>query len=192
MVGVMRRVTLTLAVVLVACGKPPKTSVDVDTMREASFVKDIQDEPPRGATKPAKPPEPVEDDTPVPAAGPETSAAPPAKGALPEPEITSRKIDRQLEKDKDAGKPPKKPAGHEKITKAECTRMFDHFFDLILESDERFKDLGADGKSMARQISRQDPQFLALQKDCESDVSRTKFNCAIGARTSAAWQSCVK
>ena len=70
--------------------------------------------------------------------------------------------------------------------------MFDHFFDLLLESDERFKDLGPDGRTLVRQISAQDQRFQSLQKDCESDVSRTKYSCAMAAKTQGAWQTCVK
>ncbi len=177
-----------LALALVACSKPPKTTVDVDTMREASFVNDVKEEPPSRKRE-----DPSEAEAPVPAAG---SAAPPAtKDGLPEPEILSRKLDRGDAKDKDKDqdrKPVKKPAGREKISAAECARMFDRFFDLVLESDDRFKDLGADGKNMVRQISAQDQRFQGMQKDCETDVSRTKWNCAMGARTQAAWQACVK
>ena len=172
-----------------ACSKPPKTTVDVDTMREASFVKDIKDDDgPRPPPAKARKEEPPEDDTPVPAAPPAGKG-----GSLPEPEITSRKIDRSdAGKEKGAMKPAGKPSGREKITAAECSRMFDHFFDLVLESDDRFKDLGPDARAMVRQISAQDQRFQSMQKDCETDVSRTKFNCALAAKSQAAWQTCVK
>ncbi len=170
-----------------ACSKPPRTRVDVDTMREASFVNDIKEEPKPtpGAAKADAPPA---DEAPVPAATGPAPAASKGSGNLPEPEIFSRKIDRDEGKDK----PGKKPTGKEKITAAECSRMFDHFFDVLLESDERFKDLGPDAKTMVRQISAQDQRFQSLQKDCETDVSRSKFNCAMASKTQGAWQTCVK
>ena len=189
----MRRAAAALTIVLAAaaCGKPPKTTVDVDTMREASFVNDIKEEPKPGARGAAKDEAPA-DDTPVPAAAPGTTATTPAdKGGLPDPEIISKKIDKDEGKDK-PGKPAKKPSGREKITAAECSKMFDHFFDLLLESDERFKDLGPDGRNLVRQISAQDQRFQSLQKDCESDVSRTKYSCAMAAKSQGAWQTCVK
>jgi hypothetical protein len=184
----MRRAAAMFAILLsaVCCSKPPKTTVDVDTMREASFVNDIKEEPKPAAT------DPPADDSPVPAATGPVAATPTDKGGLPEPEIISKKIDKDDAKDKGAGKPAKKPVGREKITAAECARMFDHFFDLLLESDARFKDLGPDARGMVRQISAQDERLQSLQKDCETDVSRTKHTCAMAAKTPAAWQTCVK
>ncbi len=188
----MRRAAATLVTLLcaVCCGKPPKTTVDVDTMREASFVNDIKDEPKLargGAAKDAAP-----EEAPVPPATGLAPSTPTDKGGLPEPEITSRKLERDDGKDKGAAKPAKKPVGREKLTAAECSRMFEHFFDLLLETDERFKDLGPDGRGMVRQISSQDQRFQSLQRDCETDVSRTKFTCAMAAKTQASWQTCVK
>lgn len=177
-------VLLALAALGLACSKPPKTTVDVDTMREASFVKDIKDDPAPGSAKAAD----KTDDAPVPAATGPAPAQAASTPNLPPTEILSQRV----EKDKDPPASGKKPTGSEKITKAECTRLFDRFFDLVLEGDERFRDLGADGKGMVRQIAAQDQRFQSLQKDCESDVSRTKYNCGMAAKSSGAWQTCLK
>ncbi len=167
-----------LAVVLLACGKPPKTTADVDTMREASFVKDIKDEP----RPPPEPPRKTEDRAPAPtASGPSPVLV--EKSNVMEPEVETPPIEKG---------PTKKPTGRERITKTECTRVFDRFFALVLESDPRFKDVGPEGRSMVRQMAAQDSQLLALQKDCETDVSRSKYNCAMAAKTSFGWQTCLK
>jgi hypothetical protein len=70
--------------------------------------------------------------------------------------------------------------------------MLDRFFELTITSDPRFRDLGPDGSEAVRQIAAKDPGFARIQKDCESDVSRAKFTCAMAAKSSAAWQSCLK
>jgi hypothetical protein len=121
-----------------------------------------------------------DDGPPVPAASASTPTPAPTDAAastkLPAPEISSSK----------------KPTGKDKVTKAECAKMFDRFFDLVLESDERFKDIGDEGKAMVRQMASQDQRFVQMQKDCESDVSRAKYGCAMAAKSSSAWQACFK
>jgi hypothetical protein len=164
-----------------ACAKsPPKTQADVDTMREASFVKDINDDKDAGAKTGPTVIREDDDDTPVPAANNATAQPAPADTAastkLPDPDISTSK----------------KPSAKERVTKAECAKMFDRFFELVLQSDERFKDIGAEGKAMVRQMASQDQRFVQMQKDCESDVSRSKFNCAMAAKSSNAWQACFK
>jgi len=172
-----------------ACGKPPKTTVDVDTMKEASFVKDLDD---GGAPPPSKTPLFVKqddpDDAPIPAAQPGTPGPASPPGKLPEPEVISQP------------KPPtkvdiaagKKPGGSDRISAPECQRMIDHFFDLVLASDPRFADIGPEGKVMVRQIASQDQRFAQIARDCEAQVPRRKYDCAIASKSSAAWQNCLK
>jgi hypothetical protein len=173
--------------VAAACSKPPRTSVDVDTMKEASFVQDTDD----GGSK-ARPVviKDDADDEPVPAVPANQGPAAPATGAdstkgLPEPEIMSQKLDKP-------DRPGKKPTGAEKISAADCGKMFDHYFDLLLTTDSRFADVGPEGKAMVRQIASGDARFAQMQKDCVSDVSRARFTCAMAAKTTGAWETCLK
>jgi hypothetical protein len=175
----MRRALILVVAVVCACTKShPKTQADVDTMREASFVQDIKDD--KGDAGKLQVIREDDDEAPVPAASGAALAPAPtdsiASTKLPAPEISSAK----------------KPTGKDKVTKAECARMFDRFFELVLQSDERFKDIGDEGKAMVRQMASQDQRFVQMQKDCESDVSRAKYACAMAAKSSSAWQACFK
>ena len=90
------------------------------------------------------------------------------------------------------GKPGKPLPKGERISPEDCTRMIDHYLELIVTSDPQFAELGADAKGMVRQIASQDPTYQKAQTECTTDVTRRKLTCAMAARTPAAWQACVK
>jgi hypothetical protein len=162
---------LAAVVFVLACSKPPKTSVDVDTMREAAFV----DAPPEDAG--------VKRPTVVIASADEGTPAMNGIDGTPSPSASSRA---------EPTPPKNRPKGREKISRAECSRMFEHLFDVTLKSDPRFADLGDEGKAAVRQIVGGDPRLASFQKDCEFEVSRAKYTCAMAAKTASAWQDCVK
>jgi len=85
---------------------------------------------------------------------------------------------------------PKGTAG--KVSKAECKQLFDRYIDLTLGSDTRFEGIPPE---MIAQLKEQALSQAQSQKGdpCSTqDVSRTQYQCAIAAPTTAAWQRCMK
>ena len=87
-------------------------------------------------------------------------------------------------------KEPKGAGG--KVSKAECKQLFDKYIDLTLASDTRFDGIPPE---MITQLKAQALSQAQSEKGdpCSTqDVSRTQYNCAISAPTTAAWQRCMK
>jgi hypothetical protein len=88
--------------------------------------------------------------------------------------------------------PPAPKGGGGKVTKAECKQTFDKYIDLTLASDSRFDGIPPE---MIAQLKEQALSQAQSQKGdpCSTqDVTRTQYNCAISAPTTAAWQRCMK
>jgi hypothetical protein len=88
--------------------------------------------------------------------------------------------------------PPAAKGGGGKVTKAECKQTFDKYIDLTLASDSRFEGIPPE---MIAQLKEQALSQAQSQKGdpCSTqDVSRTQYNCAMSAPTTAAWQRCMK
>lgn len=88
--------------------------------------------------------------------------------------------------------PPGPKGGGGKVTKAECKQTFDKYIDLTLASDSRFEGIPPE---MIAQLKEQALSQAQTQKGdpCSTqEVTRTQYNCAMTAPTTAAWQRCMK
>ncbi|MEA2749110.1 MAG: hypothetical protein QOI41_3253, partial [Myxococcales bacterium] len=79
-----------------------------------------------------------------------------------------------------------------KVSRAECKQTFDKYIDLTLASDTRFEGIPPE---MIAQLKEQALSQAQSQKGdpCSTqDVTRTQYQCAMSAPTTAAWQRCMK
>jgi hypothetical protein len=86
-----------------------------------------------------------------------------------------------------AGEPPT-PKKTGKVSKAECSQLFDKYIELSIGADARLEGIPPEliqtAKAQARQ-QKGDP--------CQTQVvKRSQYNCAITAKTPTAWQKCMK
>lgn len=74
------------------------------------------------------------------------------------------------------------------VSKAECSQLFDKYIELAMSADGQLEGLPSEIIAQAKAQARQqkgDP--------CEREkVSRTKYNCAMAATSTGAWQACMK
>ena len=184
--GIMRRFAIGLlgatVVTFVGCGgppRPPKLPEEESIHAGEEKTKPVQEEDPIDATDPAQ-------NATRPGA-PSVSGQP---GQRPQPLLPAGSEDSEKAvPTTKSGKPGKKS---EKITAEDCTRMIDHYLEVVVTSDSRFADLGPEAGNMVRQVAAQDPTYQKAQKDCVTDVTRPKYDCAMAARTPTRWQACVK
>ena len=103
----------------------------------------------------------------------------------------------------DAGKPTKGPVAKEpkepkgaanasKVSKAECKQLFDKYIDLAVGSDTRFEGIPPEMIAQLKASALSQAQSEKGDPCSSKDVSRTQFNCAIAAPTTAAWERCLK
>ncbi len=75
------------------------------------------------------------------------------------------------------------------LSESECSQMLDHYVDLIVKSDrpdtpaEELRTL----QKEARKQAAEDPSF----RRCSSDVSRSKWECAMRAGTTDQLEQCL-
>lgn len=95
-----------------------------------------------------------------------------------------------------SGKPGKPGAkdgkdGKEKVSKAECAQTLDKYMDLALGGDSRLEGVPAE---MIPQLKQQVLSQARGEKGdpCATEVvTRSQYNCAMGATSTAAWQRCM-
>src|SRR5580704_10618444 len=82
-----------------------------------------------------------------------------------------------------------------KVTKAECTRIVEHFIDLKLKENPRYASLSAALKATVRaqvkQEAQSDPDVQQAENRCEDEITRTEFECANKAKSAAEWNACI-
>jgi hypothetical protein len=83
---------------------------------------------------------------------------------------------------------PPTPKKTGKVSKAECGQLFDRYIELAIGADARLEGIPPEMIQAAKAQARQqkgDP--------CQTQVvKRSQYNCAIIAKTPAAWQKCMK
>jgi hypothetical protein len=183
-------VTFTSLIALTACGAPPQKMVAVTKddgvpANSASEERLASDRKPKTTSAPAE--DPTQPLT-TPLSG---ESAPSAAGAAGTP-AAGKGGTKGPTKGPVAKDPPAPKGGGGKVSKAECKATFDRYIDLTIGSDSRFEGIPPE---MIAQLKEQ-ALSQASQKGgdpCSTEeVTRTKYNCAMTAPTTAAWQRCMK
>src|ERR1700678_4481585 len=78
------------------------------------------------------------------------------------------------------------PACHRKIEPRECTAMLDRYIDMVIVADPTVQNLpprqSRSVREMKRAVKTAEPRYAQVQTECESDVTRHEYNCAIEAK----------
>lgn len=82
-----------------------------------------------------------------------------------------------------------------RVTKAQCTRIVEHFIDLKLKENPRYASLSPSLKATVRaqvkQEAQGDPDVQQAENRCEDEITPTEFDCASKAKSAAAWNDCI-
>lgn len=82
-----------------------------------------------------------------------------------------------------------------KATRAECTEMLDRYLDLTISGDPVFADLSPEESRAAREmkkaIRKAEPSYARVEGQCESEISKSEYRCAMKANTPETWQACI-
>jgi hypothetical protein len=86
-------------------------------------------------------------------------------------------------------------AGCGKVSPDDCTKMVEHYLDLVMAEDPSVKGLPPQQVHTVREVKgevrRGDPSYRRVYERCDS-VTRSEYRCAMGADTSRAWEECLK
>jgi hypothetical protein len=87
-------------------------------------------------------------------------------------------------------------ACHKKILPQECDQMLDRYIDMIAQADPAAQNLPPDQATAVRQMKRTlkkaEARYTHAQKQCEADVSRKEYDCAMAAKNPDEWEACIE
>ncbi len=78
----------------------------------------------------------------------------------------------------------------------ECGRMLDRYVDMTAGQDPAFAGLDGDRAAdlhAAKRVQKHlEASYTSALVQCESDVSRTEYDCAMAAPTPNDWEACIE
>lgn len=82
-----------------------------------------------------------------------------------------------------------------KATRAECTQMIDRYVDMLVAADPALADLPPDearaAREMKKALRKSEPAYRRVQDQCESEISKSEYRCAMKAPSPETWQACI-
>ena len=82
-----------------------------------------------------------------------------------------------------------------KIARAECTDMLDRYIEMTLAGEPGFAELppaeARAAREMKKALRKGEPSYKRVQEQCEAEISRREYRCAMKAPTPETWQACI-
>ncbi len=82
-----------------------------------------------------------------------------------------------------------------KVTREECSQMLDRYLDMTIASDETLASLTPSeahaAREMKKAIRKTEPSYRRVHEQCEAEISKKEYRCAMKAPTPETWQACI-
>jgi len=82
-----------------------------------------------------------------------------------------------------------------KATPAECSAMLERYVDMSIAADPELRKYGAAQADAIREVKRAvkqgEPRYRKVQEQCEREVRRGEYDCAMSAKTPNDWEACI-
>jgi hypothetical protein len=82
-----------------------------------------------------------------------------------------------------------------KATRAQCTEMLDHYLDMTIAGDDSLANLppaeAHAAREMKKALRKSEPSYARVENQCESEISKREYRCAMKAPTPETWQACI-
>jgi hypothetical protein len=82
-----------------------------------------------------------------------------------------------------------------KVTREQCGEMLDHYLDMTMESDPGLAELppaeARAAREMKKALRKGEPSYARVESQCESEISKREYRCAMKAPTPETWQACI-
>ena len=66
-----------------------------------------------------------------------------------------------------------------KVTRAQCTEMLDRYIDMTVASEPE------------KALRKSDARYVRVQQQCEAEITRREYRCAMKAPSPETWQACI-
>src|SRR5688572_21959171 len=87
------------------------------------------------------------------------------------------------------------PACNGKVTREECSQMLDRYLDMTIAGDETLASLTPSeahaAREMKKAIRKTEPSYRRVHDQCEAEISKKEYRCAMKAPTPETWQACI-
>lgn len=82
-----------------------------------------------------------------------------------------------------------------RATREECTEMLDKYVEMTVAADPSLTDLPpAEARAaleMKKALRRGEPGYRRVHDQCEAEISKKEYRCAMKANTPETWQACI-
>lgn len=82
-----------------------------------------------------------------------------------------------------------------KVTQKDCVEMLDKYLEMTIAADPSLEGLSPGEARAAREMKialrRGEPEYRRVQDQCEAEVSKKEYRCAMKADTPEKWQACI-
>jgi len=82
-----------------------------------------------------------------------------------------------------------------KATRAQCTEMLDRYVDMTVAAEPSLSDLSPTEARAAREMKKAlrkgEASYARVEAQCEREISRSEYRCAMKAPTPETWQACI-
>jgi hypothetical protein len=83
-----------------------------------------------------------------------------------------------------------------KITPPECGEMLDRYLDMTIAADPQLAALPPPQATIARDMKKElkkgDKSYRQVEEQCETEVSRKEYDCAMKAPSPNEWEACIE
>lgn len=82
-----------------------------------------------------------------------------------------------------------------KATREQCAEMLDKYLDLTIAGEPGLADLPPAEARAVREIKKalrkNEPAYARVENQCEAEISKREYRCAMKAPTPETWQACI-
>ena len=74
--------------------------------------------------------------------------------------------------------------------------MMDHYLDMVVAADPSTQNLSpaqaAAVRQMKKAVKKAEPSYAQVQGQCQSEVTRHEYDCAMAAKNPDEWEACIE
>ena len=82
-----------------------------------------------------------------------------------------------------------------KATREQCTEMLDKYLDMTIAADPTLADLppleARAAREMKKALRKAETAYARVENQCESEITKSEYRCAMKAPTPETWQACI-
>ncbi len=82
-----------------------------------------------------------------------------------------------------------------KADKKDCEEMLDRYLDMVMAGEPDMAKLSPQQQKVAREMKRairkSEPSYRKVAEQCEAEITKKEYRCAMAADNPDVWQSCI-